>query len=82
MKWGFKMNLLLWITIGFIVAGFIILTSTREGMKERVTLAIENRDSVESKQISTKPVVWWIVGTTVWGLVSILLVVWSFFVYV
>jgi len=76
------MNLLLWITVGFIVAGFVVLTSMKKNMEERVALAIENGDSMESKQISTKPVVWWIVGVTVWGLVSMLLIVWSFSIYV
>jgi len=76
------MFFLLWITVGFIVAGFVVLTSMKKGMEERVALAIENGDSMESKQISTKPVVWWIVGATVWGLVSMLLIVWSFSIYV
>lgn len=47
-------------------------------MEERVALAIENKDGMEGKQTSTKPVVWWIVGATVWGLASMLLIVWSF----
>lgn len=51
-------------------------------MEERVALAIENKDGMEGEQISTKPVVWWIVGATVWGLVSMLLIVWFFSVYV
>ncbi len=51
-------------------------------MEERVAFAIENKDSKEEKQTSTKPVVWWIVGATVWGLVSMLLIVWIFSVYV
>lgn len=76
------MNLLLWVTVVFIVVGFIALTSMKKSMENRVALAIESGDSMEGKQISTKPVVWWIVGATVWGLVSILLVVWSFSIYV
>ena len=76
------MNLLLWITVGFIVVGLFVLMSMKKSMEERVALAIENKDGMEGKQTSTKSVVWWIVGATVWGLASMLLIVWSFSVYV
>ncbi|WP_291759987.1 hypothetical protein [Lysinibacillus sp. UBA5990] len=76
------MNLLLWITLVLIVAGLFVLMSKKKSMEERVAFAIENKDSKEEKQTSTKPVVWWIVGATVWGLVSMLLIVWIFSVYV
>lgn len=72
------MNLLLWITVGFIVVGFIVLISMKKGMEERVALAIANEDSLEGKQISPKPVIWWIWGAVLWGIVSIFLIVWSF----
>ena len=75
------MDLLLWITVGFIVIGFVVLASMKKGMERKVALLIENKESMESKQISTKPVVWWIVGATVWGLVSMFLIVRSFSVY-
>ncbi|MED4886236.1 hypothetical protein MKY88_12920 [Lysinibacillus sp. FSL R7-0073] len=76
------MNMLLWITLVLIVAGLFVLMSKKKSMEERVAFAIENKDSKEEKQTSTKPVVWWIVGATVWGLVSMLLIVWIFSVYV
>ncbi|MFA1738077.1 hypothetical protein [Lysinibacillus fusiformis] len=77
------MNLLLWITLVLIVVGLFVLMSKKKSMEERVAFAIENKeDSKEEKQTSTKPVVWWIVGATVWGLVSMLLIVWVFSVYV
>lgn len=76
------MNLLLWITVSFIVAGFVALISMKKGMENRVALAIEHEDSMESKQISTKPVVLWIWGVVLWGIVSIFLIVWSFAIYV
>ena len=72
------MNLLLWITVGFIVVGLLVLVSMKKGMEERVALAIENKDGMEGKQTLTKPVVWWIAGATVWGLASMLLILWSF----
>lgn len=50
-------------------------------MEERVALAIGNKDGMEDKQASTIPVVWWIVGATVWGFVSMLLIVWTFSIY-
>jgi hypothetical protein len=74
-------DLLLWVTVGFIVIGFVVLASMKKRMERKVSLIIENEESMESKQISTKPVVWWIVGATVWGLVSMFLIVWSFSVY-
>lgn len=75
------MNLLLWITVCFIVVGFFGLMSMKKSMEERVALAIGNKDGMEDKQASTIPVVWWIVGATVWGFVSMLLIVWTFSIY-
>jgi RsiW-degrading membrane proteinase PrsW (M82 family) len=75
------MDLLLWITVGFVVIGFVVLVSMKKSMEKKVALIIENEESMESKQISNKPVIWWIVGATVWGLVSMFLVVRSFSVF-
>jgi RsiW-degrading membrane proteinase PrsW (M82 family) len=75
------MDLLLWITVGFIVIGFVVLVSMKKSMERKVALIKENEESMESKQISNKPVIWWIVGATVWGLVSMFLIVRSFFVF-
>lgn len=75
------MNLLIWITIGFIVIGFFILVSMKKSMEMKVSLIIENENNIESKQISNKPIIWWIVGATIWGLISIFLVVQSFSTY-
>lgn len=55
------MNLLIWITIGFIVIGFFILVSMKKSMEMKVSLIIENENNIESKQISNKPIIWWIV---------------------
>ncbi|KPH71791.1 hypothetical protein [Oceanobacillus caeni] len=75
------MDLLLWITVGFIVIGFVVLFSMKKSMERRVTLIIENEKNIESEQVSNKPIIWWITGATVWGLVSMFLVVRSFSVY-
>ena len=73
------MDLLLWITVGFIVIGFVVLVSMKKSMDGKVALIIGNE---ESKQISNKPVIWWIVGATVWGLVSMFLIVRSFSIFI
>lgn len=56
------MNLLFWITIAFIIIGFVILAFIRRNVKSK-------------KISSTKSIIWFIVGTTVWGITSIFLVV-------
>lgn len=75
------MGLFLWVTVGFIVIGIVVLVSLKKSMERKIALIIGNKESMESKQILTKPVVWWIVGATVWGIVSIFLIVRSFSVY-
>ena len=75
------MDLFLWLTVSFIVIGFVVFASTAKSMERKVALIRENEESMEGKQISTKPVIWWIVGATVFGLVSMFLVVRSFSIY-
>ncbi|MFS0781817.1 hypothetical protein [Bacillus sp. 1P06AnD] len=59
------MDALLWVTAGFILIGSV------------VNVAIKKR--IERKNASsTKFIVWWIAGITVWGITSILLAVWCF----
>lgn len=76
------MDLLLWLTIEFIVIGIVVLVSMKKSTERKVALIIENEKSMGSKQISTKPVILWIMGATVWGIVSMFLIVWSFSVYI
>jgi len=75
------MNSLLWITVGFIIIGFVVLVSMKKGMERKLAFIIENEESRESEQISPKPIIWWIWGSVLWGIVSIFLIVWSFSVY-
>ncbi len=75
------MDSLLWITVGFIVIGFVVLVSMKKIMERKLALIIENEESMESEQISPKPIIWWIRGSVLWGIVSIFLIVWSFSVY-
>ncbi|MEH7226692.1 hypothetical protein V7112_23085 [Bacillus sp. JJ1566] len=57
------MALLFWITVGFIIMGFIVLVLIKRN--------IESKESLSSQHT-----VWWIAGTTVWGIVNIILLVW------
>lgn len=69
------MDLLFWVLLGFFIGGFAVLVSMKKNMERRV--AVLKRDG-ESSSISSRPVVWWIFAMTVWGIVSMGLVVWWF----
>ncbi|WP_017187358.1 hypothetical protein [Alkalibacillus haloalkaliphilus] len=72
------MNSLLGITVGFIIIGFVVLISFKGSMESRLAKVNMEGDEGPTK---TNPVVWWIVSTVIWGLISIILVVWSFHNY-
>lgn len=46
-------------------------------MERKLAYITANMESEESSR-KTKSIVWWIVGTVAWGIVSIFLVVWWF----
>jgi Na+/proline symporter len=71
-------DLLIWITIGFIIIGFIVLISMKKGMESKLALI---KASMENEESSTKAksIIWWIRSTTAWGIVSIFLIVWCFY---
>ncbi|THE11627.1 hypothetical protein E1I69_14340 [Bacillus timonensis] len=71
------MDLLLWITIGFIIIGFVVLTSMKKGLESKLAFIKANMEDTENS-IKAKSIIWWIVSTTAWGLVSMFLVVWWF----
>lgn len=75
------MNQLLWLTIGFIIIGLAILLSMKKNMENRVNILKNIEDNNESAQALAKPVIWWIGGATIWGVISIGLVVWTIAVY-
>ncbi|WHY80009.1 hypothetical protein QNH20_13065 [Neobacillus sp. WH10] len=56
------MDLLFWITVGFIIIGFVVLAFIKRNMESK-------------KSSTTQSIVWWIVGNTVWGIASIILIV-------
>lgn len=71
------MDLSIWITIGFIITGFAVLTSMKKSMENKLAFIIENMEDEESST-NAKSIIWWVVSTTAWGIVSMFLVVWCF----
>ena len=68
------MDLLLWITIGFIIIGFVVLASMKKSMESKVAFIKANPED-EGNSSKAKAVIWWIYGATAWGIVSMALVV-------
>ena len=71
------MDLLLWIAIGFIIIGFVVLISMKKGMESKVAFIKVNMEDEENSS-KAKSVIWWIYGTVAWGIVSMFLAVWCF----
>ncbi|WP_456273322.1 hypothetical protein [Bacillus sp. AK031] len=71
------MDLLLLITIGFIIIGFVVLVSLKNSMESKMAFIKANMTNEESSR-KAKSVIWWIVSATAWGIVSFILIVWSF----
>lgn len=71
------MNLLLWIIIGFILIGFVVLVSMKKNMESKLASIKGNMESGESSR-KIKSICWWIISTVAWGVVSMILIVWWF----
>jgi len=71
-------DLLLWITIGFIMIGFVILASMKKGMESKLAFITANMEDEESSK-KAKSIIWWIVSATALGIVSMILIVWWFY---
>ncbi|WP_010677082.1 hypothetical protein [Bacillus timonensis] len=71
------MDLFLWIIIGFIIIGIVILASMKKDMESKLAYITANMEVEESSTKAT-PIIWWIVSTTAWGIVSMILIVWWF----
>ncbi|WP_230980827.1 hypothetical protein [Rossellomorea arthrocnemi] len=71
------MHLLLWITIGFIISGFIALTSMKSSMENKLAYIKANSEAEESST-KAKSIIWWVVSATAWGIASMFLIVWCF----
>ncbi|TDL31501.1 hypothetical protein E2R51_14160 [Jeotgalibacillus sp. S-D1] len=74
------MDSLIWLTIGIIIIGFVVLISLKKSMESKLAFILANRESEESS-IKAKSIIWWIVSAVTWGIVSIILIVWSFHHY-
>ncbi|MBP2243176.1 heme/copper-type cytochrome/quinol oxidase subunit 3 [Cytobacillus eiseniae] len=62
------MDLLSWMAVGFIVIGFVVLAFITRNMENEV-----------HQSSATQSIIWKIVGTAVWGIVSIFLIVYWLF---
>ena len=71
------MDLLLWITIGFIIIWFIVILAMKKSMESKVAFIKANIED-EGNSGKAQSVIWWIWSTTAWGMVSIFLIVWCF----
>ncbi|WP_404454902.1 hypothetical protein [Oceanobacillus kapialis] len=74
------MDLLTWLIIGFIMIGFVVLASMKKGMERKLAFITANMDDEESPT-KAKTIIWWVMGTTAWGIVSMGLIVWWFHNY-
>ncbi|QKS70404.1 hypothetical protein FLK61_27000 [Paenalkalicoccus suaedae] len=74
------MELLLPITLTFIVGGFIILISRKKAMETK--LASIQGDTVNAQSTAkTNSIIRWIMLTVAWGIISMFLVVYLFHYY-
>ncbi|MFZ0445881.1 MAG: hypothetical protein WAM95_14875 [Bacillus sp. (in: firmicutes)] len=73
------MDFLLWLIVGFFIIGFVVLISMKKNMENKLAFIKTNMENnIEITKSPTKSIFWWIVGTTVWGIMSIILFVWWF----
>ena len=66
------MDIIFWAAISFIIIGFVVLFSMKKSMERKLALIIETGEDEEG---SRKSIIWWITGTTIFGIVSMYLVV-------
>ena len=71
------MDLLLWITTGFMLIGLVVLVSMKKGMERKVAFIKANVEDEENLS-KAKSVIWWICGVTAWGVGALSLVGWWF----
>lgn len=72
------MDLLLWIYIGFVIIGLVVLAFMKKGMERKLALIAANTEVEESSAKKAKSIIWWIGCTAVWGIVSMIVIVWWF----
>ncbi|AOM84480.1 hypothetical protein [Salisediminibacterium beveridgei] len=74
------MDVYLLIPFGFILAGLIVLLVQKKSMEQDLAFVKAHPDSDEAA-IKQKAIIRWIWSVVIWGVVSMILVVW-FFMYV
>ncbi|PFG12061.1 hypothetical protein [Bacillus sp. es.036] len=65
----------LWVIIGFCTIGLIVLMSMKKTMENRLATIKVNGESKESARAS-RSIIWWVVSTVAWGILSISLFIW------
>ncbi|MCR6098168.1 hypothetical protein HXA31_17860 [Salipaludibacillus agaradhaerens] len=70
------MKMVLFLTVSFIIIGFVVVVSMKGKMERKLAFIQENADNHKN---ATTPIILWIVGTTFWGLVSMALIIGMFF---
>lgn len=66
------MDLFFGVSVGFIIIGLVVLVSMKKSMERKLAFIIETG---EDEKGHSKSIIWWITGTTIWGIVSMYLVV-------
>ncbi|GEK91218.1 hypothetical protein [Alkalibacterium kapii] len=72
------MDLLLWVTISFIVIGFLVLFFMKKGMEIKLA-HIQKKSEDEENKKKERSIIWWIRGAVIWAIMSMLLIVLNFY---
>lgn len=73
------MDVLLWVTMSFIVIGFTVLFFMKKGMEIKLAHIQKNSEDEDNAK-KGKALIWWIRGAVVWGIVSMFLIVLNFYI--
>lgn len=80
LKGSEKLNLILGMTILFIIIGLAFILLKKKEMERQVAFIKENVEGT-GNDLRRKRVIWWIGSTIVWGIVSMFLVILCFYYY-
>ncbi len=73
------MDLLLWVTVSFIVIGFAVLFFMKKGMELKLAHIQKNSEDEENAK-KQRSIIWWIRAAVVWGIVSMSLIILNFYI--
>lgn len=72
-------NLLHWMILFIIVYGFITVASMKKRMENKLArLVAQGENGAYKRNRDMQAIIYWILGTVAWGVVSIFLIIWSF----